>query len=87
MGGRDVNLDRDRLGSALIRPPAGRLRRYVETERAERALRRNNRQGDRATLDAAITAFERAAAASAPGDSDEDPTDPFRWAPYIHVGR
>jgi hypothetical protein len=65
-----VNLDRDRLGSALIRPPAARLRRYVETERADRALRRNNRHGDRATLDAAITAFERAAAASNPGDGD-----------------
>jgi hypothetical protein len=50
-----VNLDRDRLGSALIRPPAARLRRYVETERADRALRRNNRRGDRATLDVVAT--------------------------------
>jgi CHAT domain-containing protein len=62
-----VETSSDRLSGILIRPPVARLRRYVETERADHALRRNKRRGNLATLDAAIKAFERAAAVSAPG--------------------
>jgi hypothetical protein len=59
-----------RVNDALVRPAAARVRRYVETERADRAQKKYGRRGDRAALDAAVEALQRAVAVSKPGDSD-----------------
>jgi hypothetical protein len=69
MGG-GVKTGSEHLSDMLVRPPAARLRRFVQTERADHALRKKKRRSSPETLDAAIKAFERAVVASTPGDGD-----------------